>query len=103
MLEIMTAPLTGAGVVGDDDQGSNRGACYIAIDPSMLAGRDEYFAAVDRMAERIRSGRPERPGVSITLPGERGRARVAAKRESGAITLDKALLEELRALAEGSA
>ncbi|MEM7426283.1 MAG: Ldh family oxidoreductase, partial [Pseudomonadota bacterium] len=99
MLEIMTAPLTGAGVVGDDDQGSNRGAFFMAIDPAMLAGRDSYLAAVDRMAARIRSGRPEKSGGEITLPGDRGRARAQAKRERDTITLNGALVAELKKLA----
>lgn len=99
MLEIMTAPLTGAGVVGDDDQASNRGAFFIAIDPVTLAGKTEYLAAVDRMAERIRSGRPEIAGAEITLPGDRGRSRVADKHDCGTITLDAALVGELKALA----
>ncbi len=100
MLEIMTAPLTGAGVVGDEDHGSNRGALFIAIDPAMLAGREDYLAAADRMAQRIRSGRPERTGQAITLPGDRGRSRVAAKQDKGTIALDGALVDELRALAD---
>ena len=89
MLESMTAPLTGAGVVGDGDQATNRGALFIAVDPAMLVGRNEYLAAIDRMAERIRSGRPEHPGEEITLPGDRGRARVAAKHATGSISLDR--------------
>ena len=101
ILEIMTGPLTGAGVVGDDDQASNRGTTFIAIDPGKMIGRDAYLAAVDRMCARIREGRPEVPGRPITLPGERGRARVAAKQTEGAITLDAGLVEELRALASG--
>ncbi|MCP5083693.1 MAG: Ldh family oxidoreductase [Alphaproteobacteria bacterium] len=98
MLEIMTAPLTGAGVVGDEDQAGNRGTLFIAIDPDPMIGRAAYLAAVDRMAERIRAGRPEISGQAITLPGERGRARVAAKQQAGTIELDQGLVEELRAL-----
>ena len=101
MLEIMTAPLTGAGVVGDEDQSSNRGTLFIAIDPNAMIGQEAYLDAVDRMAERIRSGRPEVPGTPITLPGERGRARVAAKKRAGTIELDAELVEELRALGAG--
>lgn len=98
MLEIMTAPLTGAGVVGDEDQAGNRGTLFIAIDPEPMIGRQAYLAAVDRMAGRIRAGRPENPGQAITLPGERGRARVAAKQQAGLIALDQGLVEELKAL-----
>lgn len=98
MLEIMTAPLTGAGVVGDEDQASNRGTLFIAIDPDRMIGREAYLAAVDRMAARIRSGRPEVEGHPITLPGERGRSRVAAKEKAGTIELDARLVEELRTL-----
>ena len=99
MLEIMTAPLTGAGVVGDEDQASNRGTLFIAIDPDKMIGREAYLSAVDRMCARIRAGRPEVPGQAITLPGERGRARLAAKQTEGMIRLDQGLVEELRALA----
>ncbi|NNF80527.1 MAG: hypothetical protein HKN05_21090, partial [Rhizobiales bacterium] len=87
-----------AGVVGDEDQASNRGTLFIAIDPDPMIGREAYLAAVDRMAERVRAGRPEVPGQAITLPGERGRARVAAKQQAGTIELDQGLVEELRAL-----
>ena len=98
MLEIMTAPLTGAGVVGDEDQASNRGTLFIAIDPDQMIGQEAYLAAVDRMTSRIRSGRPEVPGQAITLPGDRGRARVSAKQQTGAVELDQGLVDELRAL-----
>ncbi len=99
MIEIMTASLTGAGVVGDEDSGSNRGAFFIAIDPEAMIGREAYLAATDRMVERIRSGRPQDTDGKITLPGDRGRSRVAAKMESGSIELDRVLVDELRVTA----
>lgn len=98
MLEIMTAPLTGAGVVGDEDQASNRGTLFIAIDPDRMIGQDAYLAAVDRMAQRIRSGRREVEGQPITLPGERGRSRMAAKQDAGTIEIDAGLIHDLQAL-----
>jgi len=98
MIEAMTGPLVGAGVVGDEDAASNRGTAFIAIDPNVIVGEKAYNEAVGRMIMRIRKSRALPGGSEILLPGDRGRGKVSAKRSEGSIDLDKRLYDELRAL-----
>jgi len=98
MIETMTGPLVGAGVVGDDDAANNRGTAFIAIDPKVIAGEDAYNDAVTRMIGRIRKSRTASGVPEIQLPGDRGRGRVSAKQAEDSIELDKRLYDELRML-----
>ena len=102
MIEMLTGPLMGAGVVGDENAASNRGMAFIAIKPSALVDQAQFDDAVERMCARIRSGRAMKGGDGISLPGDISRARAARCLESGTIELETAVLDGVRAIAEGA-
>ncbi len=101
MVEMLTGPLTGAGVVGDADASSNRGLAFVAINPAALVEQDVFDDAVERLCRRIRDGRPMPGGGPVTLPGDRSRARLKRYQDAGTIEIDTALLEGLRKVARG--
>ncbi len=101
MVEMLTGPLVGAGVVGDADASSNRGLAFVAIRPSALVDQKIFDDAVDRLCRRIRAGRPAPGGGPVTLPGDRSRARLKRYQDAGTIEIDTALLEGLRKVARG--
>ena len=102
MIEMLTGPLMGADVVGDEDAATNRGMAFIAIKPSALVDQAQFDDAVERMCVRIRSGRPGRGSTEVALPGDRSRARMERCMESGEIDVEAAVLEGVRAIAENS-
>ncbi len=102
MIEILTGPLLGAGMAGDDDAATNRGCSFIAINPSFLVDEDQFQNRVEALGNIIRNSR-RRTGVEeITLPGERSHRRAEQVRESGLIALDRDLYERLCSLASGT-
>ncbi len=100
MIEMLTGPLMGAGVVGDDDAASNRGMAFIAIKPSALVDQALFDSAVERMCARIRSGRAMKGSAGISLPGDSSRARAERCLETGTIDVETAVLDGVRAIAE---
>ncbi|MEM7396518.1 MAG: Ldh family oxidoreductase, partial [Verrucomicrobiota bacterium] len=102
MIEMLTGPLTGAGVVGDEDATSNRGMAIIAIKPSALVEQAEFDDAVDRMCARIRSGRSRQGSDGILLPGDSSRARFERCLETGKIDVETAVLDGVRAIVESA-
>lgn len=103
MVEMLTGPLVGAGVVGDTDASSNRGLAFVAVRPSALVDKQLFDDAVERLCRRIREGRPVPGGDSVALPGDRSRARLKRYQDAGVIEIDTALLEGLREMAGGEA
>lgn len=103
MIEMLTGPLVGAGVVGDADAASNRGMAFIAIRPSALVDQALFDDAVDRMCARIRSGRALKGSEGILLPGDSSRGRFERCLEDGTVDVETAVLEGVRAIAESSA
>lgn len=103
MVEMLTGPLMGAGVIGDDDTASNRGMAFIAIRPSALVDQNQFDSAVERMCAKIRSGRRAPESDGIALPGDRSRARMERCLETGTVEIETAVLERVRAIAEGRA
>lgn len=100
MVEILTGPLVGAGIVGDHDAATNRGAAFIAIAPSFVGDAAVFRATVDRLCATIRGGRIARGADAIALPGEHGRAHAAAQRAAGTIAVERGLYETLLEMAD---
>ena len=101
MVEVLAVAVTGANFAYEatsffDDKGAPPGVgqLMLAIDPGAFAGTDAFLARVGDLAEAIASDEGAR------LPGTRRLAlRDAAARDG--LTLDAALLEQVRALAAG--
>lgn len=95
MFEILTGPLAGAGIVGDD--GDNRGNCLLALDPTLLA--PDFISRCDELIDRIRRQSPRDDSSSIRLPGDGSCARAAAANTLGRLWIREEWLTELVNLA----
>ncbi len=56
----------------------------MAIDPGLLAGKEEFMSRVTELTTNIKSAKPF-DGQSVSLPGELGDAKVQAAEASGEI------------------
>ncbi|MGB0629622.1 MAG: Ldh family oxidoreductase [Alphaproteobacteria bacterium] len=57
MVEILTGPLIGAALAGEDDVARNFGDLVIALSPAALGPPDTFRARVDRLLHKVKSGR----------------------------------------------
>jgi LDH2 family malate/lactate/ureidoglycolate dehydrogenase len=91
MVEVLTGPLVKASFAGVGDTRNNWGNLMVAIDPAILAGREQFEAEVDTLVETVRATRP-RPGfAAVTLPGDSARARARRVEASGHVEIDDEL------------
>lgn len=70
------------------------GTFLLAIDPGLLAGKDEYMKRSRELVESIKSAKPI-AGKKVLLPGERGDAIAKKAEESGEIEIADAIWHEL--------
>ena len=95
MFELLTGPLAGAGIVGD--QSDNRGNCLLAINPTVLA--PDFVTRCDELLRRIRQQKRVDESQPIRLPGDASRARVVEAEKRGTVRIRKDWHEELLNLA----
>jgi len=100
MVELLTGPLLGASIFGDDDEGKNNGNLIIAINPNAMGEPEEFLSKVDALLERIKTGRLAAGCEQILLPGERGNAEAQSKLDNNLISIDRNLYEQLNELAQ---
>lgn len=93
MFEMLTGPLTGAAIAGDDED--NRGNLIIAIDPDMLTERNTFQHRVDQLIETIHHGR-----AGVRLPGQRSAELALQCEQRDEISIDADLLRALRAIVD---
>ncbi len=84
-----------AGIPGAHEE-DGAGTFVMAIDPGLLAGKDEFMKRSTELIENIKSAKPL-PGKSVSLPGEQGDAVAKQAEESGEIEIADAIWEELTA------
>ncbi len=99
MIELITGPLVGAGIVGDADSATNRGMAFIAIQPSALGAEGTFSHAVSTLKTRLKQSRRQDGVDAIRLPGERARQKAEETVSSGVIQLDRALHSRLQEIA----
>jgi len=92
MCEMLTGPLAGASIVGEE--ADNRGNFVIAINPEMLTGNESFIQRVDAMIARIKDS-----GADIVLPGERSNLLATQRIADNLTSIDSRLLDELRQIA----
>jgi L-2-hydroxycarboxylate dehydrogenase (NAD+) len=100
MVEILTGPLLGATIFGDEDVGQNNGNLVIAINPNTMGETDEFLNRVDTLLGRVKTGRLANDGQQIFLPGERGNAEALSKLDNNLMSIDRDLLEQLKEIAQ---
>lgn len=98
MFEMLTAPLGGASIAGD--QHDNRANTIIAIDPAIVLGDNSFIKNADQLIERIKSGRIAQGHSEIRLPGQQSDAAASRCEQLNAITLDRSLYKHIQTLSE---
>jgi len=98
MFELLTGPLTGAAIAGDEVD--NRGNLVIALNPDNFAGLEQFKHRSSTLLRHIQNGRPERHSVPVLLPGLGSRRRAAACLDRGFVTVDRDIINRLNILAE---
>ena len=101
MIELLTGPLVGAGIVGDEDAASNRGMAFIAIQPSALGAEGTFKHAVSTLKTRLKQSRRQDGVEEIRLPGEHARQKAEETTARGTLELDQRLHNRLLEIANG--
>lgn len=96
-IEILTGPLVGGAIVGDESHQS--GNILIALDPDLFGFGADFSGRTSALIERIRNARPVAGGSQAQIPGERSRAVFKAAEQQDQITLDKRLFDAIREIA----
>jgi LDH2 family malate/lactate/ureidoglycolate dehydrogenase len=97
--EILAGPLVGAAFCGLGDSRGNWGHLIFAIDPDLLAGREQLRNQVGEIIAKVKSTKML-PGVEeIFMPGERESCIARERLASGVIEVEDNLLAELRKVA----
>ncbi|MEZ5740517.1 MAG: Ldh family oxidoreductase [Burkholderiaceae bacterium] len=99
MIEILTGPLQGASIFGDERD--NRGNFLLALDPQAFIGRAAFEAAATLLLQRLRGAQGD-DAPPPRLPGEAGEARARQVLADGSLGLDAPLWASLQALAGGA-
>jgi len=76
----------------NEDDGA--GTFVMAIDPGLLAGKDEFMNRTTELVKNIKSAKPLE-GQAVYMPGELGDARVQAAEEAGELEIADAIWNEL--------
>lgn len=105
MLDLLAAILSeGLATNGIDEVG--RGSCtgcsqiFIVIDPERLGSADHMRAVVDGVVASVNASTPERPGRTVTAPGQNTLATRADHLANG-VVVDDEIWAEVRRLADG--
>lgn len=92
-VQLMGSAFTLAGIPGANEEDGG-GTFVLAIDPGLLAGKDEYMKRAKQLVDSIHASKPI-PGEKVTVPGERGDAKVKQVEEAGEIEIADAIWKEL--------
>lgn len=92
-VQLMGSAFTQAGIPGANEEDGG-GTFVLAIDPGLLAGKDEYMKRAKLLVDSIHAAKPI-PGENVTLPGERGDERVKQVEQSGEIEIADPIWEQL--------
>lgn len=99
-VQLMGSAFTLAGIPGANEEDGG-GTFVLAIDPGLLAGKEEYMKRAKQLVDSIHAAKPI-PGEVVTVPGERGDERVKQVQDAGEIEIADAIWNELVIFVEGS-
>lgn len=93
LVQVLGGPFALAGTpdVNEDD---GAGTYVMAIDPGLLAGKEEFMKRTTELVDQVKSAKPLL-GQQVLLPGEFGDARARAAEESGEIEIADGVWDEL--------
>lgn len=92
-VQLLGSAFTLAGLPSNHQE-DGAGTFVLAIDPGLLAGKDEYMKRSRELIDHIKSSKPIE-GQQVFLPGERGDQRAKKVEETGEIEIADAIWEEL--------
>jgi L-2-hydroxycarboxylate dehydrogenase (NAD+) len=92
-VQLMGSAFTLAGIPGANEEDGG-GTFVLAIDPGLLAGKDEYMKRATQLVLSMHNAKPI-PGVKVTVPGERGDAMAREVEQTGRIEIADAIWAEL--------
>lgn len=98
LVQLLGGPFSLAGISGANEEDGS-GTFILAIDPGLLAGRDEYMKRSTELVQQIKSAKPL-DGKSVYLPGEKGDAIAREAEQSGKIEIADPIWEELVAFVD---
>lgn len=92
-VQLLGGPFSLAGIPGANEE-DGAGTFVLAIDPGLLAGKDEFLKRSTELVEQMKSAKPL-PGQEVHLPGEQGDAVAKEAEEKGEIEIADAIWNEL--------
>ncbi|MFZ2887153.1 MAG: Ldh family oxidoreductase [Minisyncoccia bacterium] len=92
-VQLMGSAFSLAGIPGAHEEDGG-GTFVLAIDPGLLAGREEYMKRSRELVDHIKSAKPI-PGQEVVLPGERGDRRAKQAEETGELEIADGVWQEL--------
>ncbi len=95
MVEMLTGPLAG-GTFANADGNGDWSNIFIAIDPEILIGREQFKKNSTELVNKIKSSR-KAPGIDeILVPGEKGLKHKAEIEKTGEIEIEDKIIQELK-------
>lgn len=93
LVQLLGGAFSLAGISGFHQEDGS-GTFVLAIDPGLLAGKDEFMARSTQLIEHIKAAKPL-PGQTVMLPGEQGDAIAKQSEDSGEIEIADAIWSQL--------
>jgi LDH2 family malate/lactate/ureidoglycolate dehydrogenase len=91
VVELLTGPLVGASYVHDD---GDWGTIFIAINPDLLVGDEEFKKNASELVHKVKSGR-SKDGQKIHIPGYDSENKRQTILDSGEIEIEEKLINDL--------
>ncbi|MES2930766.1 MAG: Ldh family oxidoreductase [Patescibacteria group bacterium] len=92
-VQLMGSAFSLAGIPGAHEA-DGAGTFILAIDPGLLAGKEEYMKRSRELVNHIKSAKPI-PGQEVVLPGEKGDRRTKQAEKTGEIEIADGVWQEL--------
>jgi len=92
-VQLLGSAFSLAGLPGIHEE-DGAGTFVMAIDPGLLAGKDEFMKRSTELIEHIKSAKPL-SGQKVVLPGEQGDAQAKQAEQSGEIEIAEPIWKEL--------
>jgi uncharacterized oxidoreductase len=92
-VQLMGSAFSLAGIPGSHEEDGG-GTFVLAIDPGLLAGKEEYMKRSRTLVDHIKSAKPI-PGQEVVLPGEKGDRRAKQAEVNGEVEIADGVWQEL--------
>lgn len=93
LVQLLGSAFTLSGIPGAHEE-DGAGSFIMAIDPGLLAGKDEFMKRSTELVQSLKSAKPL-PGQKVLLPGERGDELAKQAEETGEIEIADTIWNEL--------